>query len=287
MDINNLQKILSYSYGVDTDRMKRHLQQNDKSSTVKQQQGDSVDISEKGRNTLQEKVSAMKRLGQFEDIKKVSSLNPGNFGIMNDFEKIMSELGGGSVSDDFVTRDYSQVTVDALKARFEKEEGTKANSFDCYTNKMAAAYQLMKDRIEEKYAASGRTAEYFVSDDGSMQEMTKEKEMEMLDKAYETHSRFMAASTRIWSELKDFKAQTNYHSGETKTEAATAKKQNADIEEQAYNAFMSAINEKNRDLLKQEKGSLNHFRLDLGISSSARDFLNRIWDYNSEVFIIK
>ncbi len=268
MDINNLQKILSYSYGVDTDRMKRHLQQNDKSSSVNQQQGDSVDISEKGRNTLQEKVS---------------SLNPGNFGIMNDFEKIMSELGGGSVSDDFVTKDYSQATVDALKARFEKEEGAKTNSFDCYTNKMAAAYQLMKDRIEEKYAASGRTAEYYVSDDGSMQELTKEKEMEMLDKAYETHSRFMAASTRIWSELKDFKVQTNYHSGETKTEAATAKKQNADIEEQAYNAFMSAINEKNRDLLKQEKGSLNHFRLDLGISSSARDFLNRIWDYHADL----
>lgn len=35
-----------------------------------------------------------------EDTKKLSSINSGSYGIMNDFEGIMSELGGGSVSDE-------------------------------------------------------------------------------------------------------------------------------------------------------------------------------------------
>lgn len=279
MDINNLQRTPSYSYRVDTDRIKQRLQQNDKSDSANQRRGDSVDISEKGRNALQEKVSAMKRPGQMEDTKKLSSINSGSYGIMNDFEKIMSELGGGSVSDDFVTKDYSQKSVDALKAKFEKEEGTGTDTFDSYVNKMASAYQLMKDRIEEKYAASNRQKEYYVVADGSTQEMTKEKELEMLDNAYETHSRFMATSTQIWSELQDFKVQTVYHSDGAKTETSSTKEQNTGVKEQAYHAFMSAINEKNSGLLKQEKGNLNHFRLDLGISSSARDFLNSIWDY--------
>ena len=137
---------------------------------------------------------------------------------------------------------------------------------------MASAYQLLKDRIEEKYAASGAGKEYYTAEDGSTQELTKEKELEMLDKAYETHSRFMAANTQIWSELQDFKAQTVYHSGGSEKEAAAVK-------EQAYYAFMDAVSEKNGGRLKQEKGSLNQFRLDLGISPSARNTLNGIWDY--------
>ncbi len=176
MDINNLQRTPSYSYQVDTDRIKQRLQQNDKSSSANQRQGDSVDISEKGRNALQEKVSAMKRLGQIKDTKNLSSINSGSYGIMNDFERIMSELGGGSVSDDLVT---------------------------------------------------------------------KEKELEMLDNAYETHSRFMATSTQIWSELQDFKVQTVYHSSGAKTETSSTKEQNIGVKEQAYNGFMSAISTEN------------------------------------------
>ena len=176
------------------------------------------------------------------------------------------------MTDEFVTKDYSQEDVDALKARFEETEGAKTDTFDGYVNKMASAYQLLKDRIEEKYAASGSGKEYYTVEDGSTQELTKEKELEMLDKAYETHSRFMAANTQIWSELQDFKAQTVYHSGGSEKEAAAVK-------EQAYYAFMDAVSEKNGGRLKQEKGSLNQFRLDLGISPSARNTLNGIWDY--------
>lgn len=94
----------------------------------------------------------------------------------------------------------------------------------------------------------------------------------MLDKAYETHSRFMATNTQIWSELQGFKAQTVYHSG-------GSEKQSKGVKEQAYHAFMDAVSGRNSVRLKQEKGSLNQFRLDLGISPSARNTLNGIWDY--------
>ena len=33
-------------------------------------------------------------------------------------------------------------------------ERTKTDTFDSYVNKMAFAYQLIQDRIEEKYAAT-------------------------------------------------------------------------------------------------------------------------------------
>ena len=272
MDINNLQRTLPQSYHVDAGRIRERLQQADKGIAAGKRQGDSVDISGEGRRALREKMSAAKRMEPSGDIGKLSPINSGAYGMMNDFEKVMSELGGGSVSDEFVTKDYSQEDVDALKARFEETEGAKTDTFDSYVNKMASAYQLLKDRIEEKYAASGAGKEYYTAEDGSTQELTKEKELEMLDKAYETHSRFMATNTQIWSELQGFKAQTVYHSGGSEKEAAVVK-------EQAYRAFMGAVSEKNGGRLKQEKGSLSQFRLDLGISSSARNTLNGIWDY--------
>lgn len=272
MDINNLQRTLPQSYHVDAGRIRERLQQADKGIAAGKRQGDSVDISGEGRRVLREKMSAAKRMEPSGDIGKLSPINSGAYGMMNDFEKVMSELGGGSVSDEFVTKDYSQEDVDALKARFEETEGAKTDTFDSYVNKMASAYQLLKDRIEEKYAASGGGKEYYTAEDGSTQELTKEKEMEMLDKAYETHSRFMATNTQIWSELQGFKAQTVYHSGGSEKEAAVVK-------EQAYRAFMGAVSEKNGGRLKQEKGSLNQFQLDLGISLSARNTLNGIWDY--------
>lgn len=272
MDINNLQRTLPQSYHVDVGRIRESIQQADKGIAAGKRQGDSVDISGEGRRVLREKMSAAKRMEPSGDIGKLSPINSGAYGMMNDFEKVMSELGGGSVSDEFVTKDYSQEDVDALKARFEETEGAKTDTFDGYVNKMASAYQLLKDRIEEKYAASGSGKEYYTVEDGSTQELTKEKELEMLDKAYETHSRFMATNTQIWSELQGFKAQTVYHSGGSEKEAAAVK-------EQAYYAFMDAVSEKNGGRLKQEKGSLNQFQMDLGISLSARNTLNGIWDY--------
>ena len=251
ININNMQRTLPQSYYVDANRIRQHLQQADKSSAANQRQGDSVDISGEGRRALKKKMSETRRMEQTGDMEKLSPVSSGASGIMKDFEKIMSELGGGSVSDEFVTKDYSQAEVDALKVRFDSKEGEKTDTFDSYVNKMAGAYQLLKDRIEK----NGNT-----------------QELEMLNQAYETHSRFMATNTQIWGELQGFRAQTVYHSSD-------AQKETADVKEQAYHAFMSAVSEENIGLLEQEKGSLNHIRLDLGISSFERNALNGIWDY--------
>ncbi len=251
-------------------------------AAVKNQQSDRVDLSEEGRSALMEKMSAMKRK-QIENMDKLPTLSCREFGIMSDFNKVMSELGNGRVSDEFVTDDYSQEAVDALKARFKQQEGAKTDTFDSYVNKMASAYGLMKERIEKKYEDSGRPKEYYTAEDGSMQELTKDKELEMLDKAYDTQSRFMSVSTQIWSELKDFKAQVNYHSGGAQAQETAVKNKSTNIREQAYNAFMSAVSEENIGRLKQETGSLNSVRLNLDISASDRNVLNSIWDYNAQL----
>ena len=238
MDINNLQRTPSYSYRVDVDKIKQRIQQADKNSVSDQRQSDSINISEEGRKALKERASAIKRFGQSEEVKKLSPTSA--YGIMNEFEKIMSEPG--------------------------EENATGTDTFDRYVDKMASAYQVMRDRIEEKYAASDRQKEYYVAADGSRQEMTKERELEMLDEAYGAHSLFMATSTQIWSELQDFKAQITYHSGSAKAETHVTKNKDTSIKEQAYNAFMTAIHAKNND-----------------ISSPARDVLNGIWDYFANI----
>lgn len=250
MDINHLQRTPQHTYQVDADRIKQRLQQEaDRRGQASGQRSDSVAISEEGRNALREEMAAFKREGLPEDMGKALSLSTGAYGIMNDFEKLITE-----------------------------QEGTRTDTFDSHVNKMAYAYQVMKERIEEKYAAPDRRQEYYAAEDGSMQELTREKELAMLDQAYETHSRFMAANTQIWSELQDFKARVEYRANGTQAKAPVQNKQNGQIREQAYHTFMSAISEDNLELMKQHQGSLKHLRLDLDISASARAGLNRIWD---------
>lgn len=166
MDINHMQRTPQYTYHVNADRIRQRLwQEADRSCIVNEQRSDSVVISKEGRNALQEKMSAFTRESLPEKMGEELSLRAGAYGIMNDFEKIIA-----------------------------KQEGSKTNTFDSHVNKMAYAYQVMKERIEEKYAVPDGRKEYYAVKDGSMQELTKEKELEMLDQAYETHSRFMATS---------------------------------------------------------------------------------------------
>ena len=163
----------------------------------------------------------------------------------------------------------------------EKEEEVMNNTFDYHVNQMVSAYKRMRNGIEEKYADTDREQQYYVADDGSIQKLTKEKELEMLDKAYEKHSKFMAASTEIWSNLQDFKPQITYHSksADITQSVSTDNTRKRGIKEQAYQAFMSAVNNENIRLLSQSKEGLSNIKLDFDISKSARNELNHIWDY--------
>ena len=254
MSINITERQLPHQYekyAVDMDRVKQKIKQADKDNATVAG-NDAVDISKAGRNALENKISALSRAGQNKAAGKLSPVS--SFNVMSDFERAVSA---------------------------EKEEGVKSNTFDYHVNQMVSAYKKMRNGIEEKYADTDREQQYYVADDGSIQKLTKEKELEMLDKAYEQHSKFMVASTEIWSNLQDFKPQITYHSKSTDTaqSISTDNIGKSGIKEQAYQAFMSAVNNENIRLVPQSKDGLSNIKLGLGISTSARNELNRIWDY--------
>mgnify|MGYP000025486066 CR=1 FL=1 len=70
----------------------------------------------------------------------------------------------------------------------EDTESVKTDSFEHHVNRMAEAYNKMKNSIEEKYAEQDYEPEYYVTESGKIEELTKEKEMDMLNQAYENHS---------------------------------------------------------------------------------------------------
>ena len=254
MSINITERQLPHQYekyAVDMDRVKQKIKQADKDNATVAG-NDAVDISKAGRNALENKISALSRAGQNKAAGKLSPVS--SFNVMSDFERAVSA---------------------------EKEEGVKSNTFDYHVNQMVSAYKRMRNGIEEKYADTDREQQYYVADDGSIQKLTKEKELEMLDKAYEKHSKFMAASTEIWSNLQDCKPQITYHSksADITQSVSTDNIRKRGIKEQAYQAFMSAVNNENIRLLSQSKEGLSNIKLDFDISKSARNELNHIWDY--------
>lgn len=239
------------NYVVDMDRIRQESKRADRSNDIVIR-NDTVDISRAGRNALENKMSALSRAGQNKAAGKLSPVS--SFSVISDFERAVSA---------------------------EKEEGIKSNTFDYHVNQMVSAYKRMRNGIEEKYADTDREQQYYVADDGSIQKLTKEKELEMLDKAYEKHSKFMAASTEIWGNLQGFKPQITYHSksADTVQSVSADNTGNSGIKEQAYQAFMYSVNNENIRLLSQSKEGLSNIKLDLGISKSARNELNHIWDY--------
>lgn len=254
MSINITERQILHQYEkyvVDMDKVKPKIKQVDKNHSAVTG-NDTVDISKAGRNALEKKISALSIAGQNKAVGKLSPVS--SFSVMSDFERAVSA---------------------------EKEEGVKSNTFDYHVNQMVSAYKRMQNSIEEKYADIGREQQYYVADDGSIQELTKEKELEMLDKAYEKHSKFMATSTEIWSYLQDFKPQITYHSksADTAQSVSADKTMKSGIKKQAYQAFMSAVNNENIRLLSKSKDGLSNIKLGLGITTSARNELNRIWDY--------
>lgn len=171
----------------------------------------------------------------------------------------------------------------------EDTEGVKIDSFEHHVNRMAAAYNKMKNGIEEKYASEDYEPEYYVTESGKIEELTKEKELDMLNQAYENHSDFMATSTEIWSELQDFTPTVTYHKGGGQAEQEQSKGEGKEIatkpetkgviKNAAYQAFLSAIQPDNQKLSQQYSGDWKDLRLNLNVSDGDRKILNGIWDY--------
>lgn len=229
-------------------------------------------IEQNGREHTKQNASAglEKKMTQYIDTLSISKTGQESF-------RHLSSV----CSMDYQNRFEKEVTDVFAK---EEADGVKSDSFEHHVNRMAAAYHKMKNSIEEKYAIEDYEPEYYVTESGKIEELTKEKELDMLNQAYENHSNFMATSTEIWADLKDFQPKITYYSNtgqaatsETQTFQSGYKKN--EIKNQAYQAFMSAISGENRNMLLQEQGNLNHLKLNLSISSSARTQINSIWDY--------
>lgn len=100
----------------------------------------------------------------------------------------LADIGNHTWTEKF----NSVLMSDAVTSRFEKQEGASSGSFERYADKMALTYDIMKESIEAKYADPNHKTEYYIEKDGRLEKLTKEKELELLDKAYENQSRLMA-----------------------------------------------------------------------------------------------
>lgn len=262
-------------YKVDFDRIKQGVEKQKES-------GSSYDvavISEEGKKALENKMLVFSQQRSMDVVGHLSPIS--SYGYMNDFEKALSDLGKENISDEYMTGDYEKEVAD-IATQFKKEEGKKTDSFDCHVNKTVSVYNLMREKIEEKYSDSEKETEYYVSYNGKIEELTKEIEIEMLDKAYANHSTFIATSTEIWAGLQDYTQTVIYHKGGNEqviNDDVAENLEKGKIKDMVLKAFMSAVRDENRDTLAQQEGSLRHFKLDLGVSSSARNMLNGIWDF--------
>lgn len=247
------------NYAIDTDRLRQKFQDRDQDKGSVTPSGyDTIDISEDGRQALEQRL--MDTFRERQGIKAAGTLvNVSQLSVFENFEKAVSA---------------------------EQRDKTATNNFDRHVDKMVSAYTKMKREIEEKYANMSQEQQeqiYYVADTNAndigigIQQLTKEKELELLDKAYEQHSMGMAAFTESLDSLRDFKPQIRYHRSGSQMEdrfvdssqTATAdgeKTKKGEIRNQAYQVFLSAIG----------KGD---FQSDSGVSASAKRELNRIWDH--------
>ena len=130
-------------------------------------------------------------------------------------------------------RHLSSVSSMDYQNRFEKEvtdifvkedtESVKTDSFEHHVNRMAEAYNKMKNSIEEKYAEQDYEPEYYVTESGKIEELTKEKELDMLNQAYENQA-FLSAiqsdnqklSQQYSGDWKDLRLNLNVSDGDRK-----------------------------------------------------------------------
>lgn len=162
--------------------------------------------SNRKQNTKQNASTELEsKMMQYTDTLSISKTGQENF-------KHLTSVS----SMDYVHRFEKEVTD--VFAKEDTAQDLKSDTFEHHVSRMAAAYDKMKNTIEEKCVTEEREPEYYVTDSGKIEELTKEKELDMLDKAYKNHSNFMAASTEIWSELKDFTPTVVYHLGNGQAE---------------------------------------------------------------------
>lgn len=126
-----------------------------------------IERNTNNRKQTQQNVSAdlENKMTQYTDTLSISKTGQENF-------KSLSSVS----SMDYIDRFEKEVT-DIFENDY-KTDRVKSGTFENHVNRMAAAYDKMKNSIEEKYAAEDYEPEYYVSDNGRIEELTKEKELD-------------------------------------------------------------------------------------------------------------
>ena len=68
---------------------------------------------------------------------------------------------------DYVNRSENEVTE--VYAKEDATQGVKSDTFEHHVNRMATAYNKMKNSIEEKYAEQDYEPEYYVTESGKIE----------------------------------------------------------------------------------------------------------------------
>lgn len=147
---------------IDVDNIKQKISEQKAGSTKKT---DEVCISEEGKTALEEKMIGAHYEAAPHIRGKLSNIS-------------------------------SQYYVDAFGEKLIASE--KSKDMDAYFQKMKTIHNEMQEKIEEKYDNSEQEEVYFISKSGGIELLTKDKELEMLDSAYESHKSLMLNSLKIW-----------------------------------------------------------------------------------------
>lgn len=101
-------------------------------------------------------------------------------------------------------KDECCISEEGKTALGEKLSEVHNSTLPHITGKLSneSLHEEMEKEIEDKYD-NLREEEYFVSQNGTIEKLTKEKELELLHFAYESHKTLMRNSIEIW-EKKGF-----------------------------------------------------------------------------------
>ena len=94
----------------------------------------------------------------------------------------------------------SQYYIDTFGEKLLESE--KSKDMDAVFKKMKTLHQELQEDIKTKYNNEKNEEVFFINGNGVIEELTMDKEMELLDQAYEAHKMLITNSMKIWE--KDF-----------------------------------------------------------------------------------
>ena len=164
MNINTRSHLMAtyHEMSVNVDKVKHRI---DNQKWADSRKTDECCISEVGKSALEEKMPKFHDNTMPHITEKLSNISPQSY-------------------------------VDMFGEKLQATE--KSEDMDAFFVKMQLLHEELQKEIESKYDNSKQEDIYFVSLTGDVEKLTKEKELELLRFAYESHKELMTNSMKIW-----------------------------------------------------------------------------------------